>query len=107
MRAGPTLLFARIELQNRWLSLLGLSLLIAFAGAFVLTAATGARRAATAWDRFEEVTRAPNLVATPPPPVTTIAIAVATLIGAVLGAFAIAINARRAPLAASLRTEIR
>src|SRR6186713_2005764 len=66
MRAGPTLLFARNELRNRWLGLLGLSVLIALAGAFVLIAATGARRVATAWDRFEDVTRAPNLVATPP-----------------------------------------
>ena len=39
------------------------------------------------------------------PPVATSSTALATLIIAVLGAFTIAINARRAPLAASLRTE--
>ncbi|MEO5838867.1 MAG: FtsX-like permease family protein [Acidimicrobiales bacterium] len=66
MRAGPTFLFARNELRRRWFSLLGLTLLIAFAGAFVLTTATGARRVATAWHRFGEATRAPNLVAIVP-----------------------------------------
>jgi ABC-type lipoprotein release transport system permease subunit len=39
------------------------------------------------------------------PPMATTSIAFATLIVAVLGAFIIAINARRAPIAASLRTE--
>ena len=66
MRAGPVVLFARTELRRRWLSLLGLTLLIALAGAFVLTATTGARRVATAWQRFEASTRAPNLIANVP-----------------------------------------
>jgi hypothetical protein len=65
MRGGPVVLYARTELRHRWLSLLGLVLLVAVAGAFVLTAATGARRVATAWTRFGSATRAPNLVATP------------------------------------------
>src|SRR5258708_8825230 len=66
MRAGPVVLFARTELRRRWLSLLGLTVLIALAGAFVLTAATGARRVATAWQRFGAATRTPNLIANVP-----------------------------------------
>ena len=66
MRGGPVVLYARTELRHRWRSLLGLVLLVALAGAFVLTAATGARRVATAWPRFEAATRSPNLLATIP-----------------------------------------
>jgi hypothetical protein len=62
MGAAPTLLYARNELRRSWRSLLGLTLLIALAGAFVLTAATGARRVATAWTRFGDATQSPNLL---------------------------------------------
>ena len=66
MRARPTVLFARSQVRRHWPSLLGLMVLVALAGAFALTAATGARRVATAWPRFEAATRSPNLIATVP-----------------------------------------
>src|SRR5689334_18908528 len=68
MSAAAVSLFARSEMRRRRLGLLALSLFVAGASAFVLTAATGARRVGTAWSRFGSATRAPNVVATPIPP---------------------------------------
>src|ERR1043165_9110942 len=55
MRAA--LLLARSELRRRWPSLLVLAVLVAFTGGVTLTAVAGARRTASSYDRFLEVSR--------------------------------------------------
>jgi hypothetical protein len=47
---------ARSELRRRWRALLGLALLVAFVGAVSLAGFAGARRTASALDRFREAT---------------------------------------------------
>ena len=51
-------LVARSELRSRWRALLGLALLVAFVGAVSLAGFAGARRTASALDRFETATLA-------------------------------------------------
>ena len=51
-------LVARSELRSRWRALLGLALLVAFVGAVSLAGFAGARRTASALDRFEAATLA-------------------------------------------------
>lgn len=57
---GAVWLYARSDLQRRWRGLVVIALILGLAGAFALTALVGARRAATAWDRFRTETRAPD-----------------------------------------------
>jgi ABC-type lipoprotein release transport system permease subunit len=58
----------RSDLRRRWLAWLALALTIGFAGAVVLTAAAGARRTDTAFDRFREQGRAQDLYFSAGPP---------------------------------------
>ena len=50
-------LAGRTDVRRRWASVLALTLLVGLAGTFVLTAATGARRADSALDRFLDSTK--------------------------------------------------
>ena len=52
---------ARAALRGRWRALLLLVLLVGLAGGAVLTAVAGARRSATAYDRFRDATLASDL----------------------------------------------
>jgi hypothetical protein len=54
-------LLLRAELRARWKAWLAISLLVGVAGGVVLTAAAGARRGASAFDRFATATRAPDV----------------------------------------------
>ena len=51
----------RADLRTRWVSWLAVALAIGLAGAVVLTAAAGARRTGTAFDRFREASHADDL----------------------------------------------
>jgi hypothetical protein len=53
---GGVWLAARTDVRRRWPSIVALTLLVALAGAFVLTAATGARRADSALERLLDAT---------------------------------------------------
>lgn len=61
MTPASWLLF-RTRVRERWGKLLLLAVVTAVAMGFVLTAVTGARRTATAWDRFTEASAAPDMV---------------------------------------------
>ena len=52
---------ARAELRRRWRATLALTLLIGFVGAVVLTVVAGARRSATAYDRFRQASRSSHV----------------------------------------------
>src|SRR5690242_3980688 len=52
----------RAELRHRWGGVLALGLVAGLAGAAVLTAAAGAHRTDTAYERMLAATRAPNFV---------------------------------------------
>ena len=60
-------LWARSRLRRRWRSLVLISLVAGLGAGVCLTAATGAKRAATGWDRFRAATRSPNALFSPPP----------------------------------------
>lgn len=64
----PVLAWFRIDLQQRWKSVLALGLLIAFAAATILTAWAGARRASSAVDRLISQTLPLTVVALPNEP---------------------------------------
>ena len=51
-------LVARSEVRSRWRALLGLALLVALVGTVALSAFAGARRTASALDRFVDTTQA-------------------------------------------------
>ncbi|HYF45852.1 MAG TPA: hypothetical protein VD926_06540, partial [Acidimicrobiales bacterium] len=55
-------LVARSELRRRWRALLGLALLTGLVGAVSLIGFAGARRTASALDRFEEATLARDAI---------------------------------------------
>lgn len=52
---------AHSDLRRRWLATLALSVLVGLVGAVVLTAVAGARRSATAYDRFRESSRSSDV----------------------------------------------
>jgi hypothetical protein len=54
-------LLLRAELRARWKAWLAIALLVGVTGGVVLTAAAGARRGASAFDRFATATRAPDV----------------------------------------------
>lgn len=59
--AGPAVrLWARSELARRWRALIALGVIAGLAGGLALAAAAGARRTATAYDRFRHETAAPD-----------------------------------------------
>ena len=51
----------RADLRTRWVSWLAVALAIGLAGAIVLTAAAGARRTGTAFERFRAESHADDL----------------------------------------------
>ena len=53
--------FARAAWRRDWRALGLLAVAVAIATAFVITAAIGARRAASAWDRFAQTTESPDV----------------------------------------------
>jgi ABC-type antimicrobial peptide transport system permease subunit len=53
------------ELRSRWRAWVGAALLIGFGGGIVLTTAAGARRTATAYDRFLRASHAADLLVSP------------------------------------------
>ena len=55
------LAFARAAWRRDWRALGLLALAVAIATAFVMTTAIGARRAASAWDRFAQTTESPDV----------------------------------------------
>ncbi len=59
-------LVARSEVRSRWRALLGLALLIALVGTVALSAFAGARRTASALDRFVDTTQARDARISPP-----------------------------------------
>ncbi len=65
MRRGaggsPVLAYARATCRRDWRALLLLAVAVAVASALVMTAAVGARRAASAWDRFARATESPDV----------------------------------------------
>ena len=58
---SPVLAFARAAWRRDWRALVLLALAVAIATAFVMTAAIGARRAASAWGRFARTTESPDV----------------------------------------------
>ena len=54
-------LVARSDLRRRWRSAVALTILVGLVGALVLAALAGARRTSSAFDRFREESRAPDL----------------------------------------------
>ena len=65
---NATFTWFRIDLRQRWVSILVLSLLIAFATGTILTAVAGARRGASAVERLLDVTLPVTAVALPNDP---------------------------------------
>jgi hypothetical protein len=57
---------ARAEVRRKRWGILGMGVIIGLAAAFTLTAAIGAKRAATSWDRFSAATESPDAVITAP-----------------------------------------
>ena len=55
-------LWARTELRRRWRTLVVLGILAGLAGGIVLAAVAGARRTATAYDRYREAVDAPDAI---------------------------------------------
>ncbi|MGH8986853.1 MAG: FtsX-like permease family protein [Acidimicrobiia bacterium] len=55
----------RAEMRTRWMATIGLALLVGVAGGVVLTAAAGARRTDTAYDRMVDETRAWDVLVNP------------------------------------------
>jgi hypothetical protein len=68
-------LVARSELRRRWRALLGLAVLVAFVGAVSLSGFAGARRTASALDRFRDATDARDARVVGPDDETTHAMA--------------------------------
>jgi hypothetical protein len=57
---------ARAEVRRKRWGILGMGVVIGLAAAFSLTAAIGAKRAATSWDRFSEATESPDALIVAP-----------------------------------------
>jgi ABC-type lipoprotein release transport system permease subunit len=62
---GPVIARLRSELRSQWRAWTGVALLIGFGGGVVLTTAAGARRTATAYDRFLRASHAADLLVSP------------------------------------------
>ena len=60
-RLGAVATFARSRGRRDWRALVLLTLAVAIAAGLVMTAAIGARRAGSAWDRFARDTRSPDV----------------------------------------------
>ena len=56
----------RVDLRRRWRAVVGLGLLVAVLGGIVLATFAGARRTASAYDRFLDVANPPELLVSPP-----------------------------------------
>lgn len=59
---GPIRLWVRSELRNRWRTLLVLGVIAGLAGGLVVAAVAGARRTATAYDRYRVAVAAPDAI---------------------------------------------
>src|SRR5262245_1173971 len=59
-------MLARQQIRRRWISTVGLTLLIGIIGAIVLAAVAGARRTSTAFTRFTTTSHAATLEVLPP-----------------------------------------